>query len=66
MKQAITTNLDKLGLKDQYEIWSYVDKIETSQGASDTLEMIFNVVIAITMFICFFSLSSSMTGNLYE
>ena len=28
--------------------------------------MIFNVVIAITMFICFFSLSSSMTGNLYE
>lgn len=31
-----------------------------------TLETIFNVVIAITMFICFFSLSSSMTGNLYE
>ena len=28
--------------------------------------MIFNVIIAITMFICFFSLSSSMTGNLYE
>ena len=28
--------------------------------------MIFNVVIAITMFICFFSLSSSMTGNLFE
>jgi len=28
--------------------------------------MIFNVVIVITMFICFFSLSSSMTGNLYE
>ena len=28
--------------------------------------MIFNVIIAITMFICFFSLSSSMSGNLYE
>lgn len=28
--------------------------------------MIFNVIIAITLFICFFSLSSSMTGNLYE
>ena len=28
--------------------------------------MIFNVVIIITMFICFFSLSSSMMGNLYE
>lgn len=34
--------------------------------AEQTLEMIFNVIIAITMFICFFSLSSSMTGNLYE
>ena len=28
--------------------------------------MIFNVVIGVTMFICFFSLSSSMTGNLFE
>ncbi len=28
--------------------------------------MIFNVIIAITMFICFFSLSSSMSANLYE
>jgi len=28
--------------------------------------MIFNVIIAITMFLCFFSLSSSMTANLYE
>ncbi len=30
------------------------------------LNMIFNVIIAITMFLCFFSLSSSMTANLYE
>jgi ABC-type antimicrobial peptide transport system permease subunit len=30
------------------------------------LEIIFNVIIAVTMFICFFSLSSSMLGNLYE
>ena len=28
--------------------------------------MIFNVIIAITMLICFFSLSSSMSANLYE
>jgi len=28
--------------------------------------MIFNVIICLTMFICFFSLSSSMLGNLYE
>lgn len=30
------------------------------------LNMIFDVIIAITMFLCFFSLSSSMTANLYE
>ena len=30
------------------------------------MEIIFNVIIGITMFICFFSLSSSMTGNLFE
>ena len=28
--------------------------------------MIFNIIIAITMFLCFFSLSSSMSANLYE
>jgi len=30
------------------------------------LNMIFDVIIGITMFLCFFSLSSSMTANLYE
>jgi len=30
------------------------------------LNIIFNVIIVITMFLCFFSLSSSMTANLYE
>lgn len=28
--------------------------------------MLFNVIIVITMFLCFFSLSSSMTANMYE
>jgi ABC-type antimicrobial peptide transport system permease subunit len=28
--------------------------------------MIFNIIIVITMFLCFFSLSSSMSANLYE
>lgn len=40
--------------------------LQTSQDAELTLETIFNVVISITMFICFFSLSSSMIGNLNE
>jgi ABC-type antimicrobial peptide transport system permease subunit len=32
----------------------------------DTLEIVFNTVIGITMFLCFFSLSSSMTANIME
>jgi len=66
LKDAITNNLDRTGLKDKFEIWSYQDMIATSSDAASTLEAIFNVVIVITMFICYFSLSSSMTGNLYE
>lgn len=31
-----------------------------------TISMIFNVVILITMFLCFFSLSSSVSANLYD
>jgi ABC-type antimicrobial peptide transport system permease subunit len=30
------------------------------------LNIIFNVIISITMFLCFFSLCSSMSANLYE
>ena len=30
------------------------------------MSMIFNVIIAITMFLCFFSLSSSMSANIFE
>lgn len=66
LKDSITRSLDKMGMKDSYEIWSYQDLLDNTAQAESTLELIFNVVIMITMFICFFSLSSSMTGNLYE
>ncbi|CDW84878.1 family protein [Stylonychia lemnae] len=42
------------------------DQQETFEQVNLILNMIFNVIIAITMFLCFFSLSSSMTANLYE
>jgi hypothetical protein len=32
----------------------------------DIIETVFDTIIAITMFLCFFSLSSSMTANLFE
>jgi len=30
LKDAITNNLDRLGLKDKFEIWSYQDMLRTS------------------------------------
>lgn len=66
LKDSIQNSLDKTGLKDLYEVWAFQDLIESTAQAEFTLEAIFQVVIVITMFICFFSLSSSMTGNLYE
>jgi ABC-type antimicrobial peptide transport system permease subunit len=66
LKDAISTTLDRVGMKDKYAVWSHHDMQDTTREAEFTLETIFNVVIVITMFICFFSLSSSMTGNLYE
>jgi ABC-type antimicrobial peptide transport system permease subunit len=40
--------------------------METLLEVEKILNIIFNVIIAITMFLCFFSLSSSMSANLYE
>ena len=45
---------------DQYSIK------EDNQKALDLLNMVFYVIIAIMMFLCFFSLQASMTANMYE
>jgi hypothetical protein len=66
LKDAISNTLDRVGMKDKYSVWSHKDLQDITLEAEFTLETIFNVVIVITMFICFFSLSSSMSGNLYE
>lgn len=42
------------------------EDFETLDLVNSILETVFDIVIAITMFLCFFSLSSSMTANLYE
>lgn len=47
-------------------IYNYNDNQKNIENVSIILNMIFNIIIAITMFLCFFSLSSSMTANLYE
>ena len=38
----------------------------TLDNVDGIVTLVFDIVIIITMFLCFFSLSSSMTSNLYE
>jgi len=42
------------------------EEIAKTAKITKILEIIFTVTIAIMMFLCFFSLSASMSANLYE
>lgn len=53
-------------LKNENEVWDINDHTESLADVQVILDIIFNIVIPITMFLCFFSLSSSMSANLYE
>lgn len=44
----------------------YTEGSKNTQYLEDTVTNIFNVVILISMFLCFFSLSASTTANLYD
>ena len=48
------------------QIFNFLDSTETLDTVSDILDAIFSVIIAITMFLCFFSLCSSMSANLLD
>ncbi|CDW77763.1 family protein [Stylonychia lemnae] len=61
MRKTLTPYQDKT-----LNVYNYNDGVENVQRMETILNMIFNVIIAITMFLCFFSLSSSMTANLFE
>jgi hypothetical protein len=45
---------------------NHFDDSDTDEMVNRILDWIFNVIIAITMFLCFFSLCSSMSANLYD
>lgn len=50
-------------------LWYIRDKyadLEKARTLQALLDMIFNGTIAVMMFLCFFSLSASMSANLYE
>lgn len=48
------------------EIYNFFEDSETDVQVNMILDTIFNVIIAITMFLCFFSLCSSMSANLLD
>jgi ABC-type antimicrobial peptide transport system permease subunit len=45
---------------------NHFDDVETNKLVSKILDIIFNVIISLTMFLCFFSLCSSMSANLFD
>jgi len=47
-------------------IYNYFDNKEAQEDITKILDWIFNVIIGITMFLCFFSLCSSMSANLFD
>ena len=52
--------------KRLFRFYDYQDDQEETKRIQLILDLIFNVIIAITMFLCFFSLCSSMTANLMD
>ena len=49
-----------------YQENSKVDEIAKTEEIVKILELVFAITISIMMFLCFFSLSASMSANLYE
>ena len=47
-------------------VYNWNESKDTLEEIELILNIIFNAIIGITMFLCFFSLSSSMSANLYE
>jgi ABC-type antimicrobial peptide transport system permease subunit len=51
---------------DTIKIINYFQDDKTNDQVKNILDVIFNIIIAITMFLCFFSLCSSMSANLMD
>ena len=50
----------------EYFIRDSIEDLKTLKDVEIILQIIFSVIVPITMFLCFFSLSSSMSANLFE
>jgi hypothetical protein len=40
LKDSITNSLNKLGLKDNYEIWSYQDLLDDTHQVSEAIKLL--------------------------
>jgi ABC-type antimicrobial peptide transport system permease subunit len=67
VKSALKDRLEESGfLSQDYHIRDIVEDFENLDQVQAILKVIFSFVISITMFLCFFSLSASMSANLYQ
>lgn len=62
----VTKQLSTGTSSKKIEIYDAVSNESAFQDAGQILDVVFNVIIASVMFLCFFSLSSSMTANMLE
>ena len=63
-KEILDINVNRTGTKLPTINVAANDKQKTS--SENLLNAMFDVVIFITMFLCFFALSTNMSANLYE
>ena len=56
----------KFALHDQFKIELLYETKQTTQKATNLLDLVFYVIIAIMMFLCFFALQASMTTIIYD
>jgi len=68
IKKLLTEMKDTFTPRQNNEIGirNYFDDTDTMGMVKNILDIIFTVIIVITMFLCFFSLCSSMSANLYD
>jgi hypothetical protein len=57
---------DAIRFTDDASVWDYRDVKESEEESTALMSTIFSVVTALSMFLCFFSLVSSMTANMIE
>jgi ABC-type lipoprotein release transport system permease subunit len=66
-EEVVKNFIDEVkGLPNNVRVFNYFDGNETMEQISTILDVIFSVIIAVTMFLCFFSLCSSMSANLLD